>query len=115
MTPPTAAASETTGSPGIDLVIRRARRPGDDSPVDIAIAEGRIAAVETQIDRPADVEIDAAGRLVTPPFVDSHFHLDSVLTAGTPRRNASGTLLEGIALWGELQPLLSHEQLARFP
>jgi len=44
--------------------------------------------------------------LVAPPFVDAHFHMDSTLTYGMPRVNASGTLLEGIALWGELKPTL---------
>jgi cytosine/creatinine deaminase len=94
-----------------DLIIRRARRPGDgDSAlVDVAARDGVIAAVERGLEGSGAVEIGADGRLLTPPFVDSHFHLDAVLTAGTPRRNASGTLLEGIALWGELQQLLTHE------
>jgi cytosine deaminase len=73
------------------------------------MGEGRIVAVEPQIDGNGAIELDADGRLLTPPFVDSHFHLDAVLTAGTPRRNASGTLLEGISLWAELQPLLTQE------
>jgi cytosine/creatinine deaminase len=47
--------------------------------------------------------IDAAGDLVSPPFVDPHFHMDATLSYGQPRINASGTLLEGIALWGELR------------
>lgn len=75
------------------------------------MSEGRIAAVQPRVGGDAASEIDAGGRLVTAPFVDSHFHLDAVLTAGTPRRNASGTLLEGISLWGELQPLLTPEGL----
>jgi len=35
--------------------------------------------------------------------------MDATLSYGIPRINASGTLLEGIALWGELKPLLTHE------
>jgi cytosine deaminase len=93
----------------LDLIIRRARRPGADALVDIAMGEGRIVAAAPQIDGNGAIELDADGRLLTPPFVDSHFHLDAVLTAGTPRRNASGTLLEGISLWAELQPLLTQE------
>ena len=56
-------------------------------------------------------EIDAAGHLVTPPFVDSHFHMDAALSLGLPRFNESGTLLEGIALWGELAPTLTPEAI----
>src|SRR5690606_37725336 len=56
--------------------------------------------------------IDAAGRLVSPPFVDCHFHMDATLSLGLPRMNESGTLLEGIALWGELKPQLTVEAVA---
>jgi cytosine/creatinine deaminase len=60
---------------------------------------------------PAREVIDAAGQLVSPPFVDAHFHLDGTLTYGMPRVNDSGTLLEGIALWGELKPHLSFDAI----
>jgi cytosine deaminase len=63
------------------------------------------------IDGTATKEIDATGRLVTPPFVDSHFHLDATLSYGQPRINQSGTLLEGIALWGELKPQLTIDSI----
>jgi cytosine/adenosine deaminase-related metal-dependent hydrolase len=59
-----------------------------------------------------DVLVDAQGWLLSPPFVDAHFHLDATLSQGLPRVNASGTLLEGIALWGELKPLLTEEAIA---
>lgn len=95
----------------LDLIIRRARRAHQAGFVDIGMAGGRITTVEPRLDADAATELDAGGRLVTAPFVDSHFHLDAVLTAGMPRRNASGTLLEGISLWGELQPLLTREGL----
>jgi cytosine deaminase len=55
--------------------------------------------------------VDAQGWLLSPPFVDAHFHMDATLSYGLPRVNASGTLLEGIALWGELKPLLTEEAL----
>jgi cytosine deaminase len=41
----------------------------------------------------------------------AHFHLDSALSYGLPRVNQSGTLLEGIALWGELKPLLTMDAI----
>jgi cytosine/creatinine deaminase len=107
--PPRAAGA--SGGASLELIIRRARRPADDAPVDVGIQGGRIVAIEPVLNRHAPAEIDAEGRLLTPPFVDSHFHLDAVLTAGTPRHNVSGTLLEGIALWAELQPLLTQETI----
>jgi cytosine/creatinine deaminase len=76
---------------------------------DIAIAGGKIAAIEPRIEASARETVDASGCLVSPPFVDAHFHMDATLSYGIPRINASGTLLEGIALWGELKPLLTHE------
>ena len=93
----------------MDLILRNATLPDGRTPVDIAAEAGRIVRVEPRIAARASEEIDAAGRLVTPPFVDAHFHLDATLSYGIPRLNRSGTLLEGIALWAELRPLLTHE------
>ncbi|MEX3852780.1 amidohydrolase family protein [Paraburkholderia sp. BR10923] len=103
----------------MDLIIRRAALPRSaaqmsphhPSPVDIGIAAGRIVAVEPDLAASARDEIDAAGSLVTPPFVDPHFHMDATLSYGLPRVNESGTLLEGIALWGELKPELTQQAL----
>jgi len=88
-----------------ELIVRQATIVGKLVPQDIACQEGQIVAVAPRIEGQALREIDAAGRLVTPPFVDSHFHMDATLSLmGQPRRNESGTLLGGIALWGELKP-----------
>ncbi|MCL4167226.1 UNVERIFIED_CONTAM: hypothetical protein GTU68_000339, partial [Idotea baltica] len=78
---------------------------------DIAIEGGTIIAVEAGITAEAGEVIDARGKLVSTPFVDPHFHMDATLSYGQPRINESGTLLEGIALWGELKPLLSVENV----
>ena len=61
---------------------------------------------------PTHETLDAGGMLLAPPFVDAHFHMDATLSYGLPRVNQSGTLLEGIALWGELKPLLTYDALA---
>lgn len=92
-----------------DIIIRQARLPDGRGPLDIAIRGDRIAEMAPQIETEAREEIDAAGRLVSPPFTDPHFHMDATLSLGQPRMNVSGTLLEGIALWGELKPLLTPE------
>lgn len=93
----------------LDLLLRNARLTDRAEPCDIAVAEGRIAAIAPGLQAEAVRVIDAGGYLVAPPFVDPHFHMDATLSLGTPRMNASGTLLEGIALWGELKPLLDPE------
>jgi cytosine deaminase len=95
----------------LDLIIRNASLPDGRVGMDIGIAGASITAVEPRLAASAAREIDASGRLVCPPFIDSHVHLDSTLSLGLPRLNASGTLLEGIALWGELKPLLTQEAI----
>ena len=81
----------------------------DGKSVDIGISGDRIAAIEPSIGAEAGRIVDASGCLVSQPFVDPHFHMDATLSYGIPRINASGTLLEGIGLWGELKPLLTEE------
>ena len=95
----------------LDLMLRNATLPDGRVGIDIGIEQGRIAALQPHLPAQAGREIDCAGQLVTPPFVDAHFHMDSTLSYGLPRVNRSGTLLEGIALWGELKPLLTQEDL----
>lgn len=91
-----------------DLIVKGGRL-ADGNAADIGISGDRIAAIEPSLAAEAGRVIDAAGNLVAPPFVDPHFHMDATLSYGQPRINASGTLLEGIALWGELKPLLTQE------
>jgi len=95
----------------LDLMIRNANLPDGQKGIDIAIKNGSIVEVGPKIDVRATREIDATDRLASPPFVDSHFHLDSTLSYGQPRVNKSGTLLEGIDLWGELKPHLTVESI----
>ncbi len=94
-----------------DLIIRNANLPDGRKRIDIAVKDGRIATIEASIAAEANEEIDATNRLVSPPFVDPHFHMDATLSLGLPRMNISGTLLEGIALWGELRPIATKEEL----
>ncbi|MEN9224193.1 MAG: amidohydrolase family protein [Thermostichus sp. HHBFW_bins_43] len=93
----------------MDLILRRANLPDGRRGLDIGIEAGRIVALEANLQATAAQELDVSGRLVSPPFVDAHFHMDATLSYGIPRVNQSGTLLEGIALWGELKPLLTPE------
>ena len=97
-----------------DLLVHNATLADGRTGMGVAINAGKIALVApalTPDNTPAHETLDAAGLLVSPPFVDAHFHMDATLSYGLPRVNASGTLLEGIALWGELKPLLTQEAL----
>ena len=71
----------------LDLLVTNAILPGQNTPADIACADGRIVEVRPHIMAQAAQTIVATGYLVTPPFVGSHFHMDSPLPAGTPRPN----------------------------
>ena len=95
----------------MDTLIRNASLVDGRRNMDIAIKDGKIAAVGPQLALQGACEIDAGGDLVTPPFVDAHFHMDATLSYGLPRVNQSGTLLEGISLWGELKPGLTQDAL----
>ena len=92
-----------------DLVVRNARLL-DGRLVDLVAEDGRWTRIGTVAGDGAE-EIDADGRLVTPPLVDCHLHLDASLTAGRPRWNESGTLIEGIHVWGELKPTLTEQDV----
>ena len=96
----------------LDLLVTNANLPDGRSGMSIAVQNSRIVEVAPHIDATSAQQIvDAAGLLVTPHFVDPHFHMDATLSYGLPRVNASGTLLEGIALWGELKPHLTADAL----
>ncbi|GAA4026690.1 amidohydrolase family protein [Actimicrobium antarcticum] len=95
----------------LELILRNCTLADGRTGIDIGIEAGRIVAVAPQLVATAGETIDAAGQLVSAPFVDAHFHMDSTLSYGLPRVNQSGTLLDGIALWGELKPLLTQEAL----
>lgn len=88
------------------LVLRQGRLI-DGLVVDIAIAHNQIIAIDADLPITAATELDIEGRLVSPPFVESHIHLDSALTAGEPRWNGSGTLFEGIDIWRERKASLT--------
>jgi len=95
----------------LDLLITNATLPDGRSGMSVAVQSGRIAEVAPGLAAPAQETVDARGCLLTPHFCDPHFHMDATLSYGLPRVNESGTLLEGIALWGELKPLLKAEDL----
>lgn len=97
----------------MDLVIRQAVIPQSARPVDIAVRGDRIVQIAPEVSERGAQEIDASGRLVTPSLVETHVHLDAALTAGQPRHNRSGSLFEGIEIWGERVRALTADDVKR--
>jgi cytosine deaminase len=93
----------------LDFILRHCTLSDGTQNVDIGIQSGVISAIAPALPAQSPREVDAQGQLLSTPFVDAHFHMDSTLSLGLPRLNQSGTLLEGIALWGELKPHLTQE------
>ncbi|TML84525.1 MAG: cytosine deaminase [Actinobacteria bacterium] len=93
----------------MDLLVRNVRV--GERIVDVAIEGGRFARIGPDLDVDAARTVEAGGRLATPPLVDCHLHLDASLTAGKPRHNLSGTLIEGIHVWGELKESLTPDDV----
>jgi cytosine deaminase len=90
----------------MEWILRDGRLPSGEA-VDIGLDQGIICALEPQLVASARQEMNLGGKLVSPPFVESHIHLDSALTAGQPRWNQSGTLFEGIEIWRDRKQSLT--------
>jgi cytosine deaminase len=97
----------------LDLLITGATLPDGRKNMSVAVTDGKITEVSEGPIAGAQARetVDAQGYLLSPPFCDPHFHMDSTLSYGLPRVNESGTLLEGIALWGELKPTLTADAI----
>jgi cytosine/creatinine deaminase len=93
----------------VDLLVRNVRV--GEQVVDVGIEDGRFARIGPDLDANAKQVLDAEARLATPPLVDCHLHLDASLTAGRPRYNESGTLIEGIRVWSELKERLTADDV----
>ena len=94
------------------MLVTNLRLEDEETTHDLRLAGGRFAAIEKRLEpRPGEEVLDAEGRLGLPPFIESHVHLDSALTAGEPRWNESGTLFEGIQVWSERKRTLTVEDV----
>src|SRR6185369_8171301 len=103
---PTASSPNARGGGSADA-------GADPGLVDVVVDGDTFAAFRPAGSASADGrrELDAEGRLLSPPLVDPHVHMDAVLTVGEPRYNESGTLIEGILTWADRKPLLTHEDV----
>jgi len=74
----------------------------------IRINNGIFEKIAPLIEPIQDEEIiDGTGLMILPPFIESHVHLDTCLTAGDPVWNMSGTLFEGIECWSKRKEKLT--------
>lgn len=94
----------------MNLLVRNVRIENADTLTDIRITNGLFAEIAPNLEaRPGEELVDYNGKLVLPPYIESHVHLDSALTSGQPRYNESGTLFEGIEVWSERKKDLTYE------
>ncbi len=82
------------------------------TPAGIRVENGTFAAIGPELTpHPGEEVVDLGGKLVLPPFIESHVHLDTCLTAGDPVWNLSGTLFEGIECWAKRKDKLSRQDI----
>jgi cytosine deaminase len=94
------------------MLFRNALIENAQTPVDIRVENGLFSAIAPNL-APENGEevIDLGRKLILPPFIESHVHLDTCLTAGDPVWNMSGTLFEGIECWSKRKDKLSREDI----
>lgn len=93
-------------------IFRNARLKGDKTVKDIYVEDGKIVKISDKPDIPEGAEsVDVEGKLVIPPYVDPHLHLDYVFTASMGEQNGTGTLFEGIQRWSESKGNRTVEQM----
>jgi cytosine deaminase len=95
----------------MDLTIHNAVLDTTPAPVNLAIHAGRIARITAEDIPAGDQSIDAGGAMVSPAFVESHFHLENALLWDTP--NTSGTLREAIQIYAGIKRALDTEDIVR--
>lgn len=86
----------------------------NDSATEMIVEDGKITQIGTNLPT-CDEEIDLGGKLVMPPYVDPHLHLDYVYTLSELGQEGagSGTLFEAIELWPKFKETLTVESVKR--
>ncbi len=95
----------------MDITIHHAVLDKTLSPVHIGIQDGKIAVVSSSEIFPGRRAIEAGGAMVSPPFIDSHFHLENAYLSEVP--NLSGTLHEAIEIYAEIKKKLDAPDIVR--
>jgi cytosine deaminase len=77
------------------------------------VKDGKIVRISDDLVPSGEDTIDAAGAMAIPPYVDSHCHLDYVATYGDPEYNMTGTLFDGIRIWGERKKKITKDDVKK--
>ncbi|WP_223636089.1 cytosine deaminase [Planococcus sp. 4-30] len=92
------------------MLLKNAKLYGQEGKWDISIQSEQINSIKQAANTTEETDeqtIDLKGKIVLPPYVEPHIHLDYVLTAGTPRWSQSGSVFEGIEIWSERKQLVT--------
>ena len=92
------------------MLLKNAKLYGQEGLWDISIQAGKISSIKqagNSVETTEEQAIDLKGKIVLPPYVEPHIHLDYVLTAGTPRWSKSGSVFEGIEIWSERKQIVT--------
>lgn len=92
------------------MLIKNVHIENDPEVKDVRIENGIFKAIGKNLEASGDEVIDVNGKLLLPPFIDSHVHLDATLTAGDPEWNETGTLFDGIRIWSERKQILTKKE-----
>ncbi|MBA6154611.1 amidohydrolase family protein [Gelidibacter maritimus] len=86
----------------------------NDAATEMIVENGKINQIGANLPK-CDEEIDLGGKLVLPPYVDPHLHLDYVYTLSELGQAGagSGTLFEAIELWPKFKETLTVESVKR--
>ncbi|MDR3573254.1 MAG: amidohydrolase family protein [Anaerolineaceae bacterium] len=93
----------------MDLTIFQARLANNDRMVNIGIENGKIVSIREEDIPSGRQTIDAQGAMLSPAFVDPHFHLENALLNETA--NQSGTLQEAIQIYAAIKRDMSKSNI----
>ena len=83
----------------------------NDGATEILVKDGKIKAIGKDLGDAEEV-IDLGGKVVIPPYVDSHLHLDYYMTGQTDEaKNETGTLFEAIDIWNYFKKGTTKEEM----
>ncbi len=94
------------------MIIKNIRIENSSKGVDLRVENGIFSEIcENILPKKEEKVIDGKGKLLLPPFVDSHVHLDAATTAFKYGFNKMGTLWDGIGSWAEIKETRTYQDI----